>query len=97
MPMDSGGPEAVAAARRCGHINPCFECRAFGLIRRYVWAGGQPNLQSGCAIPCAAIGKTPIQTKDVTGFVVNRVHRVMMIEAIRLVEDVRGDGLTALQ
>lgn len=36
---------------------------------------------------CAAIGKQPIRVKDVTGFAVNRLLHVMMIEAVRLVEE----------
>jgi 3-hydroxybutyryl-CoA dehydrogenase len=34
-----------------------------------------------------AIGKTPIRIKDVTGFAVNRLLHVLMIEAVRLVEE----------
>ena len=36
---------------------------------------------------CASIGKQPIRVKDVTGFAVNRLLHVMMIEAVRLVEE----------
>ena len=36
---------------------------------------------------CASIGKLPIRVKDVTGFAVNRLLHVMMIEAVRLVEE----------
>jgi len=36
---------------------------------------------------CRAIGKTPIWTKDVAGFAVNRVLHAMMIEAERCVEE----------
>ncbi len=36
---------------------------------------------------CHAIGKTPIRIKDVTGFAVNRLLHVMLIEAVRLVEE----------
>lgn len=36
---------------------------------------------------CGGIGKTPISIKDVTGFAVNRLLHVMMIEAVRLVEE----------
>ena len=36
---------------------------------------------------CAAVGKQPIRVKDVTGFAVNRLLHVMMIEAVRLVEE----------
>lgn len=36
---------------------------------------------------CRAVGKTPIRIKDVTGFAVNRLLHVMMIEAVRLVEE----------
>lgn len=34
-----------------------------------------------------AVGKTPIRVKDVAGFAVNRVLHVLMIEAVRLVEE----------
>lgn len=34
-----------------------------------------------------AVGKTPIAVKDVAGFAVNRVLHVLMIEAVRLVEE----------
>lgn len=36
---------------------------------------------------CRAVGKTPIRIKDITGFAVNRLLHVMMIEAVRLVEE----------
>lgn len=36
---------------------------------------------------CRTAGKTPIRIKDVTGFAVNRLLHVMMIEAVRLVEE----------
>ncbi|QQN65448.1 3-hydroxyacyl-CoA dehydrogenase family protein [Bradyrhizobium diazoefficiens] len=36
---------------------------------------------------CSSIGKTPIRIKDVTGFAVNRLLHVLMIEAVRLVEE----------
>ena len=36
---------------------------------------------------CRAIGKDPIRIKDVTGFAVNRLLHVLMIEAVRLVEE----------
>src|SRR6266851_2807998 len=36
---------------------------------------------------CQAVGKTPIRVKDVAGFAVNRVLHVMLIEAVRLVEE----------
>jgi len=36
---------------------------------------------------CRAIGKAPIRIKDVTGFAVNRLLHMLMIEAVRLVEE----------
>ncbi|GJD99643.1 3-hydroxybutyryl-CoA dehydrogenase [Methylobacterium isbiliense] len=36
---------------------------------------------------CHAIGKTPIEIKDVAGFAVNRLLHAFMIEAVRLVEE----------
>lgn len=36
---------------------------------------------------CVSVGKQPIRVKDVTGFAVNRLLHVMMIEAVRLVEE----------
>jgi 3-hydroxybutyryl-CoA dehydrogenase len=36
---------------------------------------------------CESIGKTPIKVKDVAGFAVNRVLHVLLIEAVRLVEE----------
>jgi 3-hydroxybutyryl-CoA dehydrogenase len=36
---------------------------------------------------CRAIGKEPVRVKDVTGFAVNRLLHVLMIEAVRLVEE----------
>ena len=36
---------------------------------------------------CKAVGKTPIRIKDVPGFAVNRLLHVLMIEAVRLVEE----------
>ena len=36
---------------------------------------------------CRAIGKEPVRIKDVTGFAVNRLLHVLMIEAVRLVEE----------
>lgn len=36
---------------------------------------------------CKAVGKVPIRIKDVTGFAVNRLLHVFMIEAVRLVEE----------
>ena len=36
---------------------------------------------------CRAVGKTPIAIKDVPGFAVNRLIHVLMIEAVRLVEE----------
>jgi len=36
---------------------------------------------------CRSIGKTPVRIKDVTGFAVNRLLHVLMIEAVRLVEE----------
>lgn len=36
---------------------------------------------------CESIGKQPIRVKDVTGFAVNRLLHVLMIEAVRLVEE----------
>jgi 3-hydroxybutyryl-CoA dehydrogenase len=36
---------------------------------------------------CRAVGKTPIRIKDVPGFAVNRLLHVLMIEAVRLVEE----------
>lgn len=36
---------------------------------------------------CTSANKTPIRIKDVTGFAVNRLLHVLMIEAVRLVEE----------
>jgi 3-hydroxybutyryl-CoA dehydrogenase len=36
---------------------------------------------------CASANKTPVRIKDVTGFAVNRLLHVLMIEAVRLVEE----------
>jgi len=36
---------------------------------------------------CRSVGKTPVRIKDVTGFAVNRLLHVLMIEAVRLVEE----------
>ena len=36
---------------------------------------------------CRDIGKQPVRIKDVTGFAVNRLLHVLMIEAVRLVEE----------
>ncbi|MCO5089649.1 3-hydroxyacyl-CoA dehydrogenase family protein [Bosea sp. (in: a-proteobacteria)] len=36
---------------------------------------------------CREVGKTPIAIKDVPGFAVNRLLHVLMIEAVRLVEE----------
>jgi 3-hydroxybutyryl-CoA dehydrogenase len=36
---------------------------------------------------CNSLGKTPVLIKDVTGFAVNRLLHVLMIEAVRLVEE----------
>ena len=36
---------------------------------------------------CSQIGKTPVTAKDVPGFAVNRLLHVLMIEAVRLVEE----------
>lgn len=36
---------------------------------------------------CSGLGKKPIPIKDVTGFAVNRLLHVLMIEAVRLVEE----------
>ena len=36
---------------------------------------------------CTGLGKKPIPIKDVTGFAVNRLLHVLMIEAVRLVEE----------
>ena len=36
---------------------------------------------------CSDLGKKPIRIKDVTGFAVNRLLHVLMIEAVRLVEE----------
>ncbi|HWA43906.1 MAG TPA: 3-hydroxyacyl-CoA dehydrogenase family protein [Hypericibacter adhaerens] len=36
---------------------------------------------------CRSVGKTPIAIKDVPGFAVNRLLHVLMIEAVRLVEE----------
>jgi 3-hydroxybutyryl-CoA dehydrogenase len=36
---------------------------------------------------CSDIGKKPVRIKDVTGFAVNRLLHVLMIEAVRLVEE----------
>lgn len=36
---------------------------------------------------CRMAGKTPIRIKDVTGFAVNRLLHILMIEAVRLVEE----------
>jgi 3-hydroxybutyryl-CoA dehydrogenase len=36
---------------------------------------------------CVSVGKQPIRVKDVTGFAVNRLLSIMMIEAVRLVEE----------
>jgi 3-hydroxybutyryl-CoA dehydrogenase len=36
---------------------------------------------------CRGVGKTPVRIKDVTGFAVNRLLHVLMIEAVRLVEE----------
>ena len=36
---------------------------------------------------CESIGKTPVKVKDVAGFAVNRVLHVLLIEAVRLVEE----------
>lgn len=36
---------------------------------------------------CRSVQKTPIRIKDVTGFAVNRLLHVLMIEAVRLVEE----------
>jgi 3-hydroxybutyryl-CoA dehydrogenase len=36
---------------------------------------------------CRSVDKVPIRIKDVTGFAVNRLLHVLMIEAVRLVEE----------
>jgi 3-hydroxybutyryl-CoA dehydrogenase len=36
---------------------------------------------------CSKAGKTPVEIKDVTGFAVNRLLHIFMIEAVRLVEE----------
>jgi 3-hydroxybutyryl-CoA dehydrogenase len=36
---------------------------------------------------CTSANKTPVRIKDVTGFAVNRLLHVLMIEAVRLVEE----------
>lgn len=36
---------------------------------------------------CSGAGKTTVRVKDVTGFAVNRVLHVFLIEAVRLVEE----------
>ncbi len=36
---------------------------------------------------CSEAGKTPVEIKDVTGFAVNRLLHIFMIEAVRLVEE----------
>jgi 3-hydroxybutyryl-CoA dehydrogenase len=36
---------------------------------------------------CTSLGKTPVLVKDVTGFAVNRLLHVLLIEAVRLVEE----------
>lgn len=46
----------------------------------------QPTVDVVMAL-CHSIGKHPIRIKDVTGFAVNRLLHVMMIEAVRLVEE----------
>ncbi|MET4204443.1 MULTISPECIES: 3-hydroxyacyl-CoA dehydrogenase family protein [unclassified Bradyrhizobium] len=36
---------------------------------------------------CSEAGKTPVEIRDVTGFAVNRLLHIFMIEAVRLVEE----------
>ena len=46
-----------------------------------------PNTVESVMTLCRQIGKTLIKIKDVTGFAVNRLLHVLMIEAVGLVEE----------
>ena len=46
-----------------------------------------PEVVKAATAACEAIGKSPIQVKDVVGFAVNRILFAMWDEAIRLVEE----------
>lgn len=46
-----------------------------------------PEVVKAATVACEAIGKSPIQVKDVVGFAVNRILFAMWDEAIRLVEE----------
>jgi 3-hydroxybutyryl-CoA dehydrogenase len=46
-----------------------------------------PETSEAAMEVCRSTGKTPIRIKDVTGFAVNRLLHVLMIEAVRLVEE----------
>jgi 3-hydroxybutyryl-CoA dehydrogenase len=46
-----------------------------------------PEVAKRATAACEAVGKTPIQVKDVVGFAVNRILFAMWDEAIRLVEE----------
>lgn len=47
----------------------------------------RPDTIEAAMALCRSVGKTPIRIKDVTGFAVNRLLHVMLIEAVRLVEE----------
>lgn len=79
----------VAAERRPRFIGTHY----FSPVSRMKLVEVIPALETGTEAVeatmalCRGAGKTPIRIKDVTGFAVNRLLHVLMIEAVRLVEE----------
>ncbi len=57
------------------------------LVEVITGTDSDPAVVARATEACEAIGKTPIQVKDVVGFAVNRILFAMWDEAIRLVEE----------
>jgi 3-hydroxybutyryl-CoA dehydrogenase len=79
----------VSAARRANFIGTHY----FSPVSRMRLVEVMPGFDTAPATLelamrlCRAVGKTPIAIKDVPGFAVNRLLHVLMIEAVRLVEE----------
>lgn len=79
----------IGAPRRRNFIGTHY----FSPVSRMKLVEVMPGIETAAATVettlrlCRAVGKTPITIKDVPGFAVNRLLHVLMIEAVRLVEE----------
>ncbi len=80
----SVGPQRRASVIGTHYFSPASRMRLVEIIPGIETA---PETEAATFRLMEAVGKTAVRVKDVPGFAVNRLLHVMMIEAVRLVEE----------